>query len=114
LLIGGKGADQLVGNGGDDLLIGGTTSYDADAFGLSAVMAEWTSGRDYATRVANLRGTGGGPRANGTYFLITTGPNATVGDEGAADDPTGAGGMAWFFGGLSAAPHDRHNGEELN
>src|SRR5262249_5749704 len=54
LLVGGGGADRLVGNGGDDILIGGTTADDASDAALIAVMAEWASGNDYATRVANL------------------------------------------------------------
>jgi hypothetical protein len=42
---------------GDDLLIAGPTAFDADLAALAAVMAEWTSARNYADRVANLRGT---------------------------------------------------------
>ncbi|MBO0697984.1 MAG: autotransporter-associated beta strand repeat-containing protein, partial [Zavarzinella sp.] len=60
LLIGGTGGDRLEGNAGDDILIAGTTAYDGSADALGAVMAEWTSSRDYATRVANLRGEGSG------------------------------------------------------
>src|SRR5262249_46645463 len=69
LLIGGNGADRLVGNGGDDILIGGRTAFDGNEAALCAVLAEWTSGRDYQARVANLRGLGSGPRANGNFFL---------------------------------------------
>ena len=70
LLIGGSGADTLIAGSGDDLLIAGTTAFDANEAALAAIMAEWTSGRDYATRVANLSGTGSGPRSNGNFFLI--------------------------------------------
>ena len=64
-------------------------------------MAEWTSGRDYATRVANLSGTGSGPRNNGDYFLMASGPDATVFDDGAIDVLNGGSGMDWFFANLS-------------
>src|SRR5207302_2047681 len=42
LLIGGRGLDLLFGNG-QDLLVGGTTAYDADDAALAAVLAEWAS-----------------------------------------------------------------------
>ncbi len=74
LLIGGDGADTLAGWGDNkfDIMIGGTTAFDANAAALSAIMAEWTSGRDYATRVNNLTNGSGSPdRLNGNYFLQT-------------------------------------------
>src|SRR5262249_45165041 len=80
LLIGGAGAAQLTGNSGDDILIAGTTAFDHNQAALAAVMAEWTSARSYADRVANLSGTGSGPRNNDNVFLIASGPNATVFD----------------------------------
>lgn len=87
ILIGGPGADRLIGNAGDDLLIGGTdsdiifdgpgndllvsdsTNLDNNRLALEAILSEWTSGRDYAARVANIRGQGTGDRANGETFL---------------------------------------------
>src|SRR5262249_33793060 len=69
LLIGGRGSDQIVGNADDDILIAGTTTYDAQDLALAAILDEWSSGRSYAIRVANLKGTGTGPQANGTVFL---------------------------------------------
>jgi titin len=97
LLIGGLGADDLVGNADGDLLIAGTTAHDANEAALCAIMAEWTSARDYATRVANLRGTGSGPRANGSYFLNAT----TVFDDGAVDRLTGSSGQDWIFANIA-------------
>jgi hypothetical protein len=112
LLIGGSGAAQLVGTSGDDILIAGTTAFDNNEAALDAIMAEWTSARSYADRVANLSGTGSGPRNNGTYFLIASGPSATVFDNGAIDVLNGSSGMDWFFANLAQdLLHGRHDGE---
>src|SRR5262249_7133442 len=69
LLVGGLGADRIDGNADDDIIISGTTAFDADRAALNLIMAEWTSSRDYATRTANIQGTGTGTRANGSTFL---------------------------------------------
>jgi hypothetical protein len=105
-MIGGSGAAQLVGNSGDDILIAGTTAYDNNEAALVAIMAEWTSARSYADRVANLSGTGRGPRANGNYFLIAGGPRATVFDNGVVDVLHGGSGMDWFLAKLSSSVTD--------
>ncbi len=102
LMIGGAGRDRLVGNRDDDILIGGTTAYDADDLALEAIMAEWTSDRDYATRVDNLRGEGAGDRLNEAYYLIAAdaqqpNPAATVFDDDDRDVMTGGHGLDWFF-----------------
>jgi hypothetical protein len=47
--------------------------------------------------VANLRGTGSGPRLNGDFFLRATGPGQTVFDDFAADTLTGSQHLDWFF-----------------
>ena len=93
----GGGADRLGGGPGDDILIGGTTAFDANEQALAAIRAEWNSARDFATRVANLSGIGTGPRANGNFFLWLDGPEATVFDDGAADVLNGAAGLDWDF-----------------
>jgi hypothetical protein len=72
LLIGGDGADNLTASGSNQstILIAGTTSFDANAAALNAIMAEWTSSHDYTTRVNNLTNGSGSPdRLNGNYFL---------------------------------------------
>jgi Ca2+-binding RTX toxin-like protein len=103
VLIGGAGSDLLSGGGGDDILIGGSTVYDANEAALCAIMAEWTSPRDYATRTANLAGTGTGAsfaaRLNGEVYLRVTADPATtmVFDDNAADALIGRSGRAWFF-----------------
>ncbi|MBI3411511.1 MAG: hypothetical protein HY040_24550 [Planctomycetes bacterium] len=106
VLIGGQGADTLLGGRGGDLLIGGRTAFDDNAAALSAVLAEWSSHRSYADRVANLRGDGDGPRANHSYFLIASGPQATVFEDGETDTMTGGSGRDWFFAQLAGAPMD--------
>jgi PKD repeat protein len=103
LLVGGSGADTLVVGGADDILVAGTTAFDANPVALSAVMAEWTSTRDYASRVANLRGAGTGPRLNGDYFLKVDGPSRTVFDDGASDVMLGGWGTDWFLADLDGA-----------
>ena len=106
ILIGGRGSDELAGGGGDDILIAGHTAFDVNTAALGALLAEWTSPRDYATRVANLSGTGGGPRLNGDHFLKATGPQATVFDDANDDDLTGGAGLDWFFASLSGRRRD--------
>jgi hypothetical protein len=94
IMVGGAGADHLVGGIGDDLLIGGTTTLALDVALWGKVLDEWSSSRSYAARVANLQGTGTGPRANDNVFLQ---PNVTVFDDGAADDMDESSGEDWFF-----------------
>jgi Ca2+-binding RTX toxin-like protein len=113
LMVGGNGADRLVGTAGDDILIGDHTAFDDNETALYAIMAEWKSDRDYMSRVANLRGAGGGPRGNGDFFLTTAGPAPTVLNDGAADTLTGSAGMDWFFAFLGDTVTDQHSKEQL-
>jgi Ca2+-binding RTX toxin-like protein len=120
MIIGGSGSDRLVGDAEDDILIAGTIVFDADRAALDDILAEWTSSRDYATRVANLMGTGSGSsfsdRLNGDTFLRSTGTNATVFDDAVADVLTGSSGLDWFLfnndgNGLEDRVTDLHVGE---
>jgi Ca2+-binding RTX toxin-like protein len=93
ILIGGTGKDKLFGNGTSDILIGGETTHDGSAAELLQILAEWTSGDSYATRIDKLRnGTGGLSALNSTTVL----------DDGVADSLFGGAGQDWFFKG----PHD--------
>ncbi len=57
-------------------------------------MVEWTSARNFQTRVNNLRdGTGSADRLNGAYFLNAS----TVHDDGVQDVLTGSSGQDWFL-----------------
>ena len=111
LLIGGAGSDVLLGTGGDDILIGGSTAFDQNLAALDAVMAEWTSTDSYATRIADLSGTGTGSsfaaRRNGNIFLTSGGSGATVFVDDARDLIVGGAGMDWFFADLTANDPDR-------
>jgi large repetitive protein len=101
ILIGGTGVDMLVGGPGDDALIGGRTLFDPNDNALTpdfdvallALLSEWNSGRDVATRVANLSGTGSGTRLNGDNFLQT---GVTVLDIQKGDKLVGASGDNWY------------------
>jgi len=97
ILLGGAGSARIVGNAGDDILISGNTAVDAADAALAAILPEWTSTRTSAARVANLKRTGTGPRANGNPFLITDRPGANVFDAGAIDTLTGSAGLDWFL-----------------
>src|SRR5262249_3447221 len=73
----------------------GETELDANGTALGAIMFEWTSPRDYATRRNNIHdGSGSVDRVNGNYFLSPT----TVHDDAAADRVTGSTEEDWFFG----------------
>jgi len=93
LLIGGRGKDRLLGDAEEDILIGGYTLLDASLNALRLISAEWTSGRTYEQRVANIRGpvTSG---VNGSAFL-RTGYNAF--DDNEVDALAGDDGRDWFF-----------------
>jgi Ca2+-binding RTX toxin-like protein len=102
IVIGGAGADRLVSNGGDDILIGGFTAYDSGAdddklandLALLRLLEEWSSGRSYAERVANLRD-GSGPLLGGTGLRLQKG--TTVFDDPDGDAMTSSSGVDWFF-----------------
>jgi parallel beta-helix repeat protein len=114
LVIGGTGADQIVGNGGDDLMIGGTTAFDANDVALKAIDAEWTSGHDFATRIANLSGDssnpGFGSRLNEGYFLV---PQQTLFADGAVDSLTGSSGSDWYIVDASDLVNGANNNDKV-
>jgi hypothetical protein len=106
LLIGGRGKDDLKGNEDDDLLIGGSTSFDDHVASLKLIMAEWSSGREYAMRAANLRN-GSGPVLTGSGVrLKSSGSDRTVFDDGAKDTLQGDDGRDWFFADLDGTGGD--------
>jgi hypothetical protein len=124
-LYGGQGRDILIAGGGPStlqagnppaanlaqggaILIGGTTDYDNNAAALAAILAEWSSGADYATRIAHIIGTMPGG-LNGTNVLNST----TVHDNGKADTLIGGTGMDWFFQGMTDVIKNQASGETV-
>jgi hypothetical protein len=93
ILIGGAGSDRLTGGTGGDLLVGGSTAFDLDPTELRALLAEWSSGGTYESRIAHLTAGGG---ANGPAILV---PGATIADDGVKDVLVGGKGTDWLVGG---------------
>jgi hypothetical protein len=98
-------AASVQDGGGKDLLIGGTGP------ALCAIMPEWTSFRDYATRTANISGTGSGSsfdaRQNANFFLTTQEAQPTVSDDATKDTLTGSSDQDWFFANLDTGILDK-------
>jgi RHS repeat-associated protein len=94
LLVGHWGGDTFDGGEGDDLLIAGRLNFSDLPSAVMALHAEWTSERDYSTRISNLTGQGVGPRSNGNTFLQ---PGITVLDDGAVDTLIGGDDLDWFL-----------------
>ena len=96
LLVGGSGADSITGGSGEDILIGGILSYynetpgGLDTASLSLIMAEWTSGDDFATRIADLTNGGG---ANLSALLN----GSTISDDLSIDTLVGGSANDWFL-----------------
>ncbi len=105
LLIGGLGGDKLLGGSHADVLIGGTTAHDDNDAALLAILGEWTSGRAYSERIANLR-EGLGPilAATGTKLK----KDQTVFDDFDRDQLTGGCDLDWF---LFDSSRDRLHGK---
>jgi hypothetical protein len=100
-----SGADQLIGNQGEDILIGGLLVFQRTEAALAAIMSEWTSGRSYGERVANLRGdstsSSFGDRKNGEVYLTPAGDAPTVRNDLARDRITGSADRDGFFAALA-------------
>jgi hypothetical protein len=99
LLIGGTGADTIMGGRSDDVFVPGSSKYEGNAKALNSIMADWSSNQSFATRKANLNGTGSGTGPNGQIFLKTGATDPTVLPDGAVDHFFGSGGHDWFLPG---------------
>ena len=112
------GADSLVGGAGEDIIISGV--YDtANASDILLIQAEWLSGRSYADRVANISGTGVGPRNNGSAFLtpdvtlFNDHQNALPLTQNRVDTVLGGGDMDWLLFDTAEDTADTEPGEEI-
>lgn len=95
LLFGNLGADDLQGGTGEDLLFSGQISFADLPTAALSIQAEWASSHSYEERVANISGTGVGPRLNGNFFLQV---NVTAFEDGSIDLLTGQSGyLDWYF-----------------
>ena len=92
---GGIGADRIVGNQEEDILIAGYTSYDNNDAAIGALMQEWTSSNSNATRIANV--TGGTGLTLGYKLVGDDGASQTVFNDNDVDTLTGSQGIDWFF-----------------
>ncbi len=91
LMIAGASAATLIGGAGEDILIGGTTSWDNNAGAIAAIMAEWSrTDLSYRQRMVHIVRGGG---YNGTFVLN---PN-TVDGNGQANLLYGYSGRDLFF-----------------
>lgn len=117
LIVGGLGTDLIYASqaadgaegGSGSILVSGSTSLSQA--GLAAVLAEWTSSRTYAERIANIAGAGAGTRANGNYFLQ---PGLTVLGDAAVDQlfSDAKGQLNWLLTTLAADVVNRQKAEE--
>jgi Ca2+-binding RTX toxin-like protein len=91
MLVGGYGSDTLDGQGGEDVLLDGRTSYDYNDAALASLMNEWErTDRSHPQRVTALR-SGVGP--NGAYRLDGT----TTAVDYYVDKLTGGPDRDWFW-----------------
>jgi hypothetical protein len=83
LLIAGASPSTLLGGADEDILIGGTTTYDTDPAALAAIMTEWArTDEGYATRVASLLSGTNAPVLDGTTVTGNGGGNTLLGGPG--------------------------------
>ena len=95
LLIGGSGGrNEILGTLGNNIEVGGSVSYQSNEAALAAVMAEWSSGDTYATRVGTINGNIGGG-LNGSWLL-----NASTITHGSGYD--------YLFGGIGQNTYFAH------
>ena len=107
LLFGDDGRDVIKGGSGEDILIAGSTDLDLDA--LQLILAEWTSGRSYEERVANISGDSSSGVNVGNFL---TSENITDTVDG--DKLVGGCQHDWFFANATDVLGGRKDFEELS
>src|SRR5262249_34472795 len=104
LLIGGEDSDHLNGQQDDDILIGGSTSFDSNTAALLQIFAELNSSDSFSVRVDKLRNGMGGPKLDGTTLI----------DDGTRDMLQGGPGMDWFLIGADDKITGKHKEDQVN
>jgi hypothetical protein len=95
LLIGGRGGSTITGGGDDDIVIAGTTSFDANEAALASLLAEWQrTDRGFQERITDLQ-TGSTGLNAGNHLLW----GQTVFENGGSNSLTGGAGRNWYFTG---------------
>jgi hypothetical protein len=90
VLIGGASVDNLDGGAGEDILIAGTTSHDANLASLANIRTRWGGAGLFNARVTDLRTV--------APAFDTVAPGVTVvNDGGLVDVLTGGGDLDWFL-----------------
>ncbi len=105
LLIVGLGATESAGAGGEDLLIGGRTSYDHNDAALFNLLAAWTAPGAIANRVLALSN----PVA--MYRLVQ---GDTVQDDLSSDSLVGGLASDWYFQGLGDVLYSSDPGDLIS
>lgn len=103
IVIGGVGHDTIHGGAGEDIVLAGQLALASASINpaIMAIQSEWTSGRTYLQRAANILGVGSGPRNNGDNFLLATGPSPNILDDSNVDAVFGDADADWFLVSLS-------------
>ena len=119
LMIGGIGADRIIGNQDKDILVAGWAAYDNNDAAIAALMLEWTSGNNNATRRSNI--TNGTGLTAGFRLIGDHGAAQTVFNDNDVDILTGSQGIDWFFanryadhGGVLDIITDKSSSEQWN
>jgi hypothetical protein len=109
LLIGGAGADRIYDYFTDDVIVAGSTKYDAHVDALASILAEWArTDIGYPAKVADLKNGGG---LNGQVVLS----GAAVIDDNAIDTILSPGGFNWYVGiGTKDQIPNKKSGEQVN
>jgi Ca2+-binding RTX toxin-like protein len=94
LIVGHYGPDTIHGGAGDDLIVTGRLFFLNLPSSVFALQSEWVSNRPYTERVANLLGTGSGPRSNGEVFLVA---GSSAVDDGVVDEIFGEANQDWIL-----------------
>jgi hypothetical protein len=112
ILIGGAGNDRLnsslaVPTTGDDILIGGRTTYDTNQAAIAAIMSEWTNNAaTFVNRISTLTTSG---TTTGGFKLVA---KSTVLDDVSVDTFVGGADTDWFFAHLANETTDATAGDE--